>query len=114
MHCTVQTAVGYNLWFHKNQQNTPDTNHSGEQSSANFTEDNSVKDASSHRDQILKFSYPYASSARSKEEQAQVNVNNDRIDVFYKKLELFYKNSFQAFLFQINDLIQTKLGTVLA
>ena len=31
------------------------------------------------------------------------------LDVYYKNYELFYKNSFQAFLFPINDAMQVKL-----
>ena len=32
----------------------------------------------------------------------------DLLDVFYKNHELFYRNSFQVFLFQINDSMQVK------
>ena len=47
--------------------------------------------------------------------RAPMAVYNDRskiildlLDVFYKNHDLFYKNSFQLFLFQINDTMQVK------
>ena len=51
----------------------------------------------------------------SKFDEHANRMNSDRIktmldllDVFYKNHELFYRNSFQVFLFQINDSMQVK------
>ena len=57
----------------------------------------------------------------SKFDEYANRINSDRIktmldllDVFYKNHELFYRNSFQVFLFQINDSMQMKQSIVRA
>ena len=62
-----------------------------------------------------------ASTARAENGLGPMNLESGLIEtmeqlykVFYENHEMFYKNSFQAFLFQVNNSMPVKQSTVLA